>query len=176
MKRITKTGYCVFIAIVPVILSIGGCASIGAVSGVPFEPVVETPADQAVVYFYKALGYGRGEFPLVIGERVVTVLKKGGYYPYFAEPGSLEVTLIEHKKNKNDVAKGAISAGGVGATVMALIPDITHSITMDVKAGHTYYVKEQGGGGVGLEEVSEKKALGEIEKCKLLPEYKEEEN
>ena len=130
-----------------------------------------------MLYLYKPISYGKGEFPVVIEEKVVTVLKKGGYFVYYADPGQLEITLIEFESisSSEDIALAAITSGVVGAAIVAALPDITHSVTIDVQPGEIYYVRETPGGFVGLDLVpSSAEAKREIAETRLLPAYSSE--
>jgi hypothetical protein len=152
------------------VLGIVGCsiASIGAHRGAAFAPVADIPSGTALVYFYKALGYGRGEFPVVIGGKLITTLKKGGYYPYFTEAGTIKITLLEKVSGRWVGEKDHV--GGIKEVVVTPIHgEFQHSISLEVEAGKTYYVRESAGGSVGLQIVDEKTALAELSKCKLLP-------
>ena len=77
------------------------------------KPAENIPADKAVVYIYHS-GGSNHFFILQANGKNVTGLKKGQYYAYVTEPGTIEFT----------------------AKTMG-----TCSITLDVKAGQTYYLK-----------------------------------
>ena len=147
------------------IFFIQSCASWGAFKDGPkFEPHKSTDNNKALIYIYKAIAYGLGEYPVIINGKIVTIIKKGGYFPYEVEPGNVEVVLVEHVSDLSDVFTKGL--------VLTLIPDITHELYLNVKAGETYYIREDGGGEVDIEEVDNKDiALREISECHLLPEY-----
>jgi hypothetical protein len=164
---------CVFALALASSMYLLACASSGAFKDGPAFSPIDAPSEKAVIYLYKALGYGRGEFPIVINGNVVTKIKKGGYYVYISEPGALELTLIEYKRNMADLAKYELLYGGITAATMALIPDISHSINIEVKPNKIYYIREKKGAGVGLEVVDDHNlAVDEISKCRKLPAYK----
>ncbi len=107
-----------------------------------------------LVYIYRPSSFVGGgvSYDVKVGETVITTLYSGGYYPYFAKPGELELWAKTEAKS---------------------------AVTLDVKAGEVYYVK--GTVGVGFlvgrphlivvpASVGEK----EIAECKLIPETKGE--
>lgn len=122
--------------------------TVSCASGPKFEPIHEVSPDKALIYIYRPPGLRGSAFSpeINIEDQVKFYLQKGGYYPYLSTPG--EVTI--YIKN----------IGGM-------------SITMEVIAGQTYYVK---GGtlfmGMGIpfiEAVPTEDGLIEIQDCKLLP-------
>jgi hypothetical protein len=132
-----------------VLLGLVGCAA----SGPKYEAAAAPPAGQGLVYIYrpgKFMGGGAG-FDVHTGtkeaDRAVTYLQNGGYFPFYTAPG--EITLW-------------------GKT------ESSASVTLDVRAGETYYVK--GSIGVGLivgrprlEVVDNATGAKEVKVCKLLP-------
>lgn len=132
-----------------VLLGLVGCAA----SGPKYEVAAAPPTGQGLVYIYrpgKFMGGGAG-FDVHTGtkeaDRAVTYLQNGGYFPFYTPPG--EITLW-------------------GKT------ESSASVTLDVKAGETYYVK--GSIGVGfivgrprLEVVDNATGAKEVKECKLLP-------
>jgi hypothetical protein len=103
------------------------------------------PADKAVVYIYRPSGSTR-PFLLRVNGKVAIPLKKGLYYAYVTEPGVIEFT--------------AQSYG-------------TSSMTLDVKAGQTYYLKGSVPPGFtptpSMVLVSSEVGANEITNCKLIP-------
>jgi hypothetical protein len=108
-----------------------------------------------VVYIYRpSKGIGGGvSYDVKANGKTITTLYNGGYYPYFANPGELEISATTES---------------------------TSSVTLDVKPAQSYYVK--GWVGIGFfigrphlliveKDVAEK----EIVECKLIPELKEED-
>ena len=136
------------ISVLAAIALLGACAA----TGPRYEAAAQAPAGKGLVYIYrpgKVMG-GGVVFDVHAGpkadNRAVVVLQSGGYFPYYAEPGELELW---------------------GKT------ESTSSVTVDVKAGETAYVR--GSVGVGffvgrpsLEVVDRSTGEREIRECKLL--------
>jgi hypothetical protein len=128
---------------------IAGCAA----SGPRFEATAQAPSDKGLVYIYRPGKFMGGGvvFDVHVGPKAdnnaIVSLRSGGYFPYYAEPGELELW---------------------GKT------ESTSSVTVDVKAGQTTYVR--GSVGVGflvgrpsLEVVDSATGEKELKDCKLLP-------
>ncbi len=138
-------------------LFVSGCASI---DGPKFTQIAETPSDKSIVYLYKARVYGGDTFTIGVNGVPVTKLRKGGYYPYIAEPGKLELTSSIHFRILIPLY------ASVGYLVQ---PDST--LILNIEPGKTYYVKQTSGLILKLVEMPEETALIELEKCKLLPPF-----
>jgi hypothetical protein len=131
-------------------LLITGCASLGPV----YSKVDKIPDNRGLVYLYRpSSSFGAGVlFNVKTGDRIITTLYNGGYYPYFSAPGEKEFWAQTESKS---------------------------SVTLDVKPGKTYYIKGEmvlGEMVLGLPvgrphlmpvdpEIAEK----EIVDCKLIP-------
>lgn len=131
-----------------VILLLQGCASLGPA----YTKVEQIPENKGLIYIYRPSSIvGGGISPDVkVGETVIATLYNGGYYPYFANPGEVELWAKTESKS---------------------------AVTLDVKPGETYYVKGTIGVGffVGrphLIVVSPEEGAKEIAACKLIPEKK----
>lgn len=140
-----------FVSLLIGILMLTGCASLGP----PYQKVEQIPENKGLIYIYRtgSIVGGAVSPDVKVGDIVVTTLYKGGYYPYFADPGEVELWAKTESRS---------------------------AVTLDVKAGEVYYVK--GSIGVGFivgrphlmvvtREVGEK----EIADCKLIPEKKKAE-
>jgi len=131
---------CICLTVAVVVLA--GCAS-----GSAFVPITQVPADKALLLIYREPGMrGAALTPDVdIGGQFKFPLTIGGYYPYFAKPGKLTVS---------------VTVNG------------TRSVTFDAKPGETYYVKggtvPMGFGVPAIELVSPEQGAAEIKECKLL--------
>lgn len=123
-----------------------GCATLGP----PFQKVEKIPDNMGLVYIYrpaKLMG-GAIAYEVEANKVLVTHLPAGGYYPYFAKPGEIEFSAQTESKS---------------------------AVTIDVKAGETYYIKGTIGIGffVGrphLIVVPREEGAKEIAECKLIPE------
>lgn len=131
-----------------VILLLQGCASLGPA----YTKVEQIPENKGLIYIYRPSSIvGGGISPDVkVGGTVIATLYNGGYYPYFANPGEVELWAKTESKS---------------------------AVTLDVKPGETYYVKGTIGVGffVGrphLIVVSPEEGAKEIAACKLIPEKK----
>jgi len=126
---------------------IGFLPLLGCAAGPAFTKIEKIPEDAGLVYIYRpGSAFGAAvSYDVKANGIPVTRLTPGGYYPHFAKPGETEFSAKTES---------------------------TSSITLDVKAGQTYYVK--GTVGVGIlvgrphlvlvpAEIGEK----EIVKCKL---------
>lgn len=116
--------------------------------GAAFKRVEEVPADKALVYIYRPSSmFGMAiHYNVRVNDKVVTDLRNGGYFPYIGSPGEL---------------------------VFSAKTEASSSVTLDAKAGQTYYVK----GTVGLGAFAGRPHLTlvplaegaeEIKDCKLL--------
>lgn len=101
------------------LLLLAGCAT----TGPQFEPEIAAPTDRALVYFYRDAGFvGAGVTYMVRANGTdVSTLPAGGYFVYHASPGKVEFSAQTEART---------------------------SVTIDAKAGQTYYVK--GTVGVGF--------------------------
>ena len=124
------------------------CAALaGCASGTPFQKIAEVPAGKALIYIYRpATMHGAALVPyVVVDDSSATALKSGSYYPFYAKPGDVTVS-ITHTGQR--------------------------SVKLHVDAGRTYYVR--GGlvfmafGIPYIEEVSEQTAMPEITECKRI--------
>jgi len=126
-------------------LLITDCASLGPV----YSKVDKIPDNRGLVYVYRPSSFFGGGFSFNVktGETVITTLSNGEYYPYFSPLGEKEFWAQTESKS---------------------------SVTLDVKAGETYYIKGELGVGflVGrphLMVVDPEIAEKEIVDCKLIP-------
>lgn len=120
----------------------------GCASGPKFTPDSAVPANRAAVYLYRPSAVGAAVSPAVTANGVpLAELKAEGYFVYRAAPGELE---------------------------LAQKTEASTSVTLDIKAGDTYYVKGSVGMGffVGhphLVIVANDVGMKEITECKLIP-------
>jgi hypothetical protein len=120
----------------------------GCASGPKFTPDTAAHSDRATVYVYRPGSFGAAVRPNVMTNGVsLGEMQAQGYFVYHAAPGELELTVKT---------------------------EATSSVTLDVKAGQTYYVKGSVGMGffVGhphLVIVSNDVGEKEITECKLVP-------
>lgn len=126
-----------------------GCASL---QGPEFSKVTKIPEGKAVVYFYRPKAFFGGAVSYDIWLDGVNVpfvhVYNGGYFPYIANPGKAVF------KAKTEAEK---------------------EVTIEVKAGQSYYVLCSVGVGfwVGrphLELMAKETAEADIKSCRLLPE------
>jgi hypothetical protein len=117
--------------------------------GPVYSKVDKIPDNVGLVYFYRpsALYQGGFSYDVKTGETVITSLKNGGYFPYFSPPGEIEFWARTETKS---------------------------SVTLDVKAGQTYYIKGEVGAFIlvprpHLMVVAPEIAEKEIVKCYLIP-------
>ena len=122
-----------------------GCASLGPA----YTPVSSAPKDKATVYVYRpsAMGGAAVSYTVAVNGADVSSLPSGGYFVYYAKPGENEFAAKTEAKT---------------------------SVTVDAKAGETYYVKGTIGMGVfvghpHLLQVTSDVGSQEIVKCKLVP-------
>lgn len=116
--------------------------------GQVYKKVDVIPSDKAIVYIYRPSGMGAlVYYDVKANGKVVTTLYSGTYFPYAADPGEIEFSA---KTEASD------------------------SVTIDVKASQTYFLKGTVGVGffVGhphLTVVPAEVAENEIVNCELLP-------
>ena len=146
MRPIYRSGS--LVTLVAMFLMVGCAPTLGPV----FQTTAKAPGGAAVVYIYRPSHFGGSgvSYDVRANGVVVVTLYNGGYYPYFAQPGEVELS-----------AKTEASS----------------SVTLDIKAGQTYYVRGTVGVGffVGhprLEIVPAEVGEKEIVETKLLPEPK----
>jgi hypothetical protein len=130
------------------LLLITGCASLGPV----YSKADKIPDNSGLIYFYRpsSFFFAGAFYDIKYDDNVITTLYNGGYYPYFSTPGEKEFWAKTESKS---------------------------SITLDVKAGQTYYVKGEIGPGFLLNRphlmvVTPEIAEKEIVDCKLIPDNK----
>jgi hypothetical protein len=140
-----KTRLGLMLAMSGVSLLSAGCATLGSA----YTPDNNTPKDKATVYVYRpsAMGGGAISYTVAVNGADVSSLPSGGYFVYYAKPGENEISAKTEAKT---------------------------SVTVDAKAGETYYVKGTIGMGVfvghpHLLQVSGDVGSQEIVKCKLVP-------
>lgn len=136
----------IVIASLLLITLLTGC---GAKLGPVYQKAEEIPLDSGLVYIYRPSSFVGGgvSYDVKVGDTSITRLYNGGYYPYFSAPGEVEFWAQTETRS---------------------------AVTLDVKAGETYYIK--GTVGVGLlmgrphlMVVPAEIAINEIVDCKLLP-------
>ena len=122
-----------------------GCATLGSA----YTPDSNAPKDKATVYVYRPSGMGGAAISYTVAVNGVDAssLPSGGYFVYYAKPGENEFSAKTEAKT---------------------------SVTVDAKAGETYYVKGTIGMGVfvghpHLLQVAGDVGSQEIVKCKLVP-------
>lgn len=123
-----------------------GCASLGDA----FQPVANVPADKALVYIYRPNKFvgGGAYYTVRANDKPITKLYNGGYYPYIANPGELQISAKTES---------------------------TSSVTLDLRPGDIQYVKGMIGVGFlmgrpNLTLVDAAVGGAEIKECKLIPE------
>src|SRR6266853_882225 len=126
-----------------VALTMSGCAS-----GPPFQKIADIPTGKGLIYIYRPpVMHGAVLVPyVVINDLNAIPLKMGGYYPYFSPPGEVTISVTQTAKR---------------------------SITINVEAGETYYVKAgtifMALGVPYIESVPAEVGLSEVSECKRLP-------
>jgi hypothetical protein len=122
-----------------------GCATLGSA----YTPDNHAPKDKATVYVYRPSGFGGAaiSYTVSVNGTEVLPLSSGSYFVYYAGPGENEFTAKTEAKT---------------------------SVTVDIKAGETYYVKGSMGMGVfvghpHLTQVTNDVGAKEIAACKLVP-------
>jgi hypothetical protein len=141
-KRILVLSALILVSLLIGLVLFSSCAT-----GPAFIKIETIPEDMGLVYIYrpgKAMGSGVS-YQVKANGIPIFRLRAGGYYAYFAKPGEIEFSAKTES---------------------------TSSITLDVKAGQTYYLKGTVGVGffVGrphLLVVSAEVGEKEIVKCKL---------
>ncbi len=144
MKRLINTVST--LTILTVLLILSACASVDYSQ----EKVLpEAKSDQALIYFYRTPGFigSTYRFQVSEGKQVVGAMAQDSYFYVFATPGKHTYTVDDRNEEQGS------------------------SITLDVRAGKTYYVRvdveyEVLGGKPIFTEVSKEEAM------KLLPSRK----
>jgi hypothetical protein len=132
------------------ILLLSGCATLGP----KFEAAPEGSADKAMIYVYREAGFigGGVSYMVRVNDADVSTLPAGGYFLYLSTPGEVEISAKTEAKT---------------------------SVTLDAKAGQTYYIKGTIGVGVfvghpHLTVVDNEIGAAEIAKCSLVPDARTE--
>jgi hypothetical protein len=132
------------------ILLLSGCATLGP----KFEAAPGTPADKAMIYVYRESGFvgGGASYMVRINDADISTLPAGGYFAYLSTPGEVEISARTEAKT---------------------------SVTLDAKAGQTYYIKGTIGIGVfvghpHLTVVANEVGAAEIAQCSLVPDARTE--
>ncbi|MEN8108478.1 MAG: hypothetical protein ABFS22_10785 [Pseudomonadota bacterium] len=147
MKRFNLHGL-ITLVIAAFMVILSGCSATGPV----YQQVGSVPEGEALVYIYRPGKFMGGGVVFdvhagsVADDTEIVALRSGGYYPYFAPPGELQLWAKTESKT---------------------------SLTLDLNAGDRRYVKGTVGVGflVGrpkLTEVDEQTGAREIKECKLL--------
>jgi len=128
-----------------------GCTT---AKGPAFTPITQIPDDKALIYIYKPKAYGMSMWKVKVNGEVITVLRRGGYYPYLATPGSYLISAEMLPRFGNLI-------------VAHIEPERT--VTLTALAGNTYYIKSHSGINPRLAIVTAKVGKRELKKCVLLP-------
>jgi Protein of unknown function (DUF2846) len=133
------------LALGAVTVLLNGCATLGST----YTPDASAPKDKATVYVYRTSGFGGAaiSYTVSVNGTEISSLPSGGYFVYYAAPGENEFTAKTEAKT---------------------------SVTVDAKAGETYFVKGTIGMGVlvghpHLTAVANDVGTKEIATCKLVP-------
>lgn len=145
--RKNETKIIIIAALFACMLFLNGC---GPTLGQIYQKADTVPENMGMVYIYRPSSFVGGgiSYDVKVAETPVVTLYNGGYYPYLSKPGEVEFWAETESKS---------------------------SVTLDIKAGESYYIKGTVGVGfiVGrphLMLVSQEVAESEISKCKLIPE------
>ena len=106
------------IFLISTLLMITGCASLGK----SFEVVEAVPPDKALIYFYRPGAFvgGGAYYDIIVNDKLVCTMYNGGYYPYFVDPGKINITASTEvtreltfvaKTNQIYYVKGGITMG-----------------------------------------------------------------
>lgn len=129
-----------------------------------FQPVTTVPEDKALVYFYRKahISGARGTHRLYVNGEFVGLLPNGGYFPYFATPG----TNLVSSSFANTVTL-------FGAPLPMSLLDESHLFSLTAEAGQTYYLqfKIATTWGPKMVQMDSKAGAREIEKCRLAPSF-----
>ena len=129
-------------------LPIAVLALVGCASGPAFKKIDDIPKDKGLIYIYRpSVMHGAALVPYVVINNLNALpLNTGGYYRYFSAPGKVTISITHTSKR---------------------------SVTINVKAGETYYVRAgtifMAFGVPYIELAPPEVALAELSECKLLP-------
>jgi len=155
------------------VLLVAACAT----SGPAFQPVAKLPRGTAVIYIYRTPEFGGDalSYEVKAQDRVVTTLRSGGYYPHVVTAGQVE--LWARTASRQSSYRHATPAPDRGDTDLLRLNAIDNAaksaVTLDVKAGHVYYVKGEAGaryflGRPRLQVVTREQGETEIRQCTLI--------
>lgn len=144
------TGFLRIVSVAMVLMLMNACATLGP----KFEATQAAPADKALIYVYREPGFigGGVSYMVRVNDADVSPLPAGGFFVYQATPGELEFSAKTEART---------------------------SVTIDAKAGQTYYIKGTVGIGVfvghpHLSMVSNDIGAAEIAQCSLVPDARTE--
>lgn len=130
------------------LICLPGCLS-NLATGPLFHQIENVDPQQSVIYLYYPYSSSatNSQHGLSINGVLVTRLDYGGYFSFVSSPGHVTFSLHFYEKSK---------------------------YTLEIVAGHTYFLKVKGLWGLNgsntywLEEVSVSEALQEIRRCRLM--------
>lgn len=164
-----KKSNVIIIYVLCLTMMIWGCAS--KLKGPAFQAVTNQSEDKALIYLYWPDENLRTQFTIKANDAQIATLKNGGYFPYLAEPDSIDFSA---KVNFKMFVTGALEAATASAS----------HLKVNAEKGKVYFVKCTGlapkflslsitrGQRLGMSLVEKELGESEIQSCKLLPDSK----
>ncbi len=135
------------------------CIGCSTLKGPLFKPVLDVPEDQSVVYLYRMGDNSNTEFMITYNYEQLCVLKNNGYFPFFVEPGKVELSSAVQFKM---FATGILDAAVATPT----------KFVFEAKPGLSYFIKctagTFGGQELTIKLVPENFGSNDIKECRLL--------
>ncbi len=133
-----------------------GCSSL---KGPLYTAVSDIPEDQSVVYLYRINDNYNTEFMITYNYEEICVLVNNGYFPFFVEPGKVELSsAVQFKMFATGILDAAIAT--------------PTEFVFEAEPGKSYYLKcsagEFSGQELTIKLVPENFGSNDIKECKLL--------
>jgi hypothetical protein len=133
-----------------------GCSSL---KGPLYKAVSDIPEDKSVVYLYRINDNFNTDFMITYNYEEICVLVNNGYFPFFVEPGKVEISSAVQFKM---FATGILDAAIANPT----------EFVFEAEPGKSYYLKCDAsvytGQELTIKLVPEKFGSNDIKECRLL--------
>jgi len=130
-----------------------GCSS--SLSGPLFKPTTDIPTDKSIIYLYRPDTGHTTEFTMTYNNMEICILESGGYFPFFAEVGKVEISsAVNFKMFSTGLLDQAMSGSA--------------DLVFEAEPGKTYYIECLGHQKLTIKLVPENYGISRIKGCRLL--------
>ena len=130
-----------------------GCAS--SLSGPLFKPATDIPTDKSIIYLYRPDAGHTTEFLITYNNMEICDLQSGGYFPFYAEEGRVDITSTVNFKM---FSTGLFDQAFSGST----------DLVFEAEPGKSYYLECRGHQNLSIKLVPESYGISSIKECRLL--------